>query len=163
MIPMQTHTRLLQRLPSADPIRPLTGSISAPFGSFQPSHRPANANNSPSLTSKQNGCFAATFRRHSWNPSAGTRQRRDFIGSRKAGFVAAVSDLALIMLAEPDMSFAHDGISPHRIKDSTRFGSFGCWRMTGTGLRRRDVVSRLPVVIEGSGVELLGDDLITAR
>ncbi len=129
---MQTHTRLLQRLPSADPIRPLTGSISAPFGSFQPSHRPANANNSPSLTSKQNGCFAATFRRHSWNPSAGTRQRRDFMRSRKAGFVAAVSDLALIMLAEPDMSFAQDGISPHRIKDSTRFGSFGCWRMTGT-------------------------------
>jgi hypothetical protein len=29
-----------------------------PLGSFQRSHSPANANNSPALTSKQYGCFA---------------------------------------------------------------------------------------------------------
>ena len=36
-------------------------------------------------------------------------------------------------LAAPDMSFAHDGISPQRISDNSRRGSFGFWRMTGTG------------------------------
>jgi hypothetical protein len=53
--------------------------------------------------------------------------------ARKAGFVAAVSDLALIIMAEPDMSFAHDGIKPQRINDNSRRGSFGFCRMTGTG------------------------------
>jgi len=43
------------------------------------------------------------------------------------------SDRALIMLAATDESFAHDGINPQRIKDSSRTGSFGFWRMTGTG------------------------------
>ena len=33
----------------------------------------------------------------------------------EAGKVCAVSDLALIILAAPDVSFAHDGINPHRI------------------------------------------------
>jgi hypothetical protein len=45
----------------------------------------------------------------------------------------AVSDLALIILAAPDVSFAHDGISPHRMSDNSRIGSLGFWRMTGTG------------------------------
>jgi hypothetical protein len=31
--------------------------VQLPLGSFQPSHNPANANNSHSLTSKQNGCL----------------------------------------------------------------------------------------------------------
>jgi hypothetical protein len=47
--------------------------------------------------------------------------------------VLAVSDLALIILAATDGSFAHDGISPHFTSDSSRTGSFGCWRMTGIG------------------------------
>jgi hypothetical protein len=54
-------------------------------------------------------------------------------GSRKAGFVAAVSNLALIIMAEPDESFAHHGIKPHRINDNSRRGSFEFCRMTGTG------------------------------
>jgi hypothetical protein len=53
--------------------------------------------------------------------------------SRKAGFVAAVSNLALIIMAAPDMSFAHEGVKPQRTSDSSRRGSFGFWRMTGTG------------------------------
>jgi len=59
-------------------------------------------------------------------------QRRDFNASRKAGFVKAVSDLALIMLAATDGSLAHDGTIPHFISDSLRMGSFGCCRITGT-------------------------------
>jgi hypothetical protein len=46
---------------------------------------------------------------------------------------AAVSDRALIIMAAPDMFFDHDGISPQRIKDNSRRGSFGFWRMTSTG------------------------------
>jgi len=46
--------------------------------------------------------------------------------SRNAGSVAAVSDLALIIWAEPDVSFAHEGMRPQRTSDSSRRGSFGC-------------------------------------
>jgi hypothetical protein len=60
------------------------------------------------------------------------RHLRDFIGSRKAGVVVAVSDLALI-IGGPDKAFAQDGISPHRINDISRWGCVGFWRMTGTG------------------------------
>jgi hypothetical protein len=58
---------------------------------------------------------------------------RHFNASRKAGFVAAVSDLALIIRAAADESFAHEGMSPQRISDNSRTGSFGFWRMTGIG------------------------------
>ncbi len=37
------------------------------------------------------------------------------------------------MLAATDESFAHDGINPQRIIDSSRTGSFGFWQMTATG------------------------------
>jgi hypothetical protein len=47
--------------------------------------------------------------------------------------VAAVSDLALIIWAEIDESFAHEGMSPQRINDNSRRGSFEFCRMTGTG------------------------------
>jgi TolA-binding protein len=39
-------------------------------------------------------------------------------GSRNAGFVAADSALAFIIIAAPDISLAHAGISPQRIKDT---------------------------------------------
>ena len=39
----------------------------------------------------------------------------------------------LIIIAAPDMSLAHDGMSPQRISDNSRRGSFGFWRMTGMG------------------------------
>jgi hypothetical protein len=47
--------------------------------------------------------------------------------------VLAVSDLALIILAAPDESFDHEGMSPQRISDKWRTGSLGFWRMTGMG------------------------------
>jgi hypothetical protein len=47
--------------------------------------------------------------------------------------VPAVSDLALIILDAPDESFDHEGISPQRIRESSRIGSFGFWRITGMG------------------------------
>ena len=57
----------------------------------------------------------------------------EFDGSRNAGFIAAVSDLALIIWAAMDGYSAHEGINPQRINDSSRRGSFGFCRMTGTG------------------------------
>jgi len=54
-------------------------------------------------------------------------------GSRNAGFVAAVSDLALIIWAEIEGSLAHDGIKPQRIRDNSRRGRVGFCRMTETG------------------------------
>jgi hypothetical protein len=54
------------------------------------------------------------------------------MASRNAGLVAAVSTLALIILAAPEESFDHEGINPQRISESSRIGSFGFWRMTGT-------------------------------
>src|ERR1700681_1031137 len=56
-----------------------------------------------------------------------------FRASRNAGFVAADSDFALIIRAAAFESLAHDGMSPQRISDNCRTGSFGCWRITGTG------------------------------
>jgi hypothetical protein len=58
---------------------------------------------------------------------------RNFIASRKAGKVAADSDLALIILAALDASFDHDGMRPQRTSDRSRRGSLGCWRTMGTG------------------------------
>ena len=58
---------------------------------------------------------------------------RDFMASRNAGLVLTVSDLALISRAAADESFAQRGMSPHRIGDSSRVGSFGFWRRTATG------------------------------
>jgi hypothetical protein len=55
------------------------------------------------------------------------------MASQRAGLLAAVSDLVLIIRAAPDESFDHEGIKPHRIRDNPRSGSFGCWRMTGIG------------------------------
>jgi hypothetical protein len=55
------------------------------------------------------------------------------VASRNAGIVLAVSDLALIILAAPDESLDHEGMSPHLINDDSRTGSLGLWRMTGTG------------------------------
>jgi hypothetical protein len=48
------------------------------------------------------------------------------MGSRNAGLLGAVSDLALIIPAEPDMSFAQFGINPQRISENSRRGSLGC-------------------------------------
>jgi hypothetical protein len=47
------------------------------------------------------------------------------------GAQVAVSDRALIMLAALEASSAHDEMSPQRIRDSSRAGSFGFWRITG--------------------------------
>lgn len=104
-----------------------------PLPFFQLSHIPANANSFPSSTSTQYGCFTVPVFFHSQNPSAGIMHRRNFNASRNASFVAAVSDLALIIWAPAEESFAHEGISPQRSKDNSRMGSFGFRRITGTG------------------------------
>ena len=65
--------------------------------------------------------------------TVGFRHLRDFNASRNAGLMAAVSDLALIILAAADGSFALEGMRPQRISDNSRMGSFGFCRMTGTG------------------------------
>jgi hypothetical protein len=44
-------------------------STALPAGSFQRSHIPANANSSPSFTSKQYGCFAFPMRWPSRGPT----------------------------------------------------------------------------------------------
>ena len=88
---------------------------------------------------------------------------RNFNASRNAGLVLAVSDLALIMRAAPEGSFAYDGMSPHRINDSSCTGSFGCWRMTGIGWVRCDVVPRAPVWFVGRTIEVLFNDLLPSR
>jgi hypothetical protein len=51
----------------------------------------------------------------------------------EGGFVAAVSDLALIIRAAADGSVAQEGMSPQRISDNSRTGSIGFWRIRGTG------------------------------
>jgi len=61
------------------------------------------------------------------------RTLRNFRGSRKAGFVAAVSDFALIVIAAIEASFAQCGMRPHFINEICRTGSFGCCRITGKG------------------------------
>jgi hypothetical protein len=48
-----------------------------------------------------------------------------------AALAAAVSDLALIIFPAPDISLAHEGMSPQRIRVNSRRGSFGFRRMTG--------------------------------
>jgi hypothetical protein len=103
---------------------------------LQRSQIPANANNSPPLTSKQKGCLAFPLRIHSYNPSAGIKHPRAFNASRNAGFVAAVSDLALIIRAATEGFDAHDGISPHFISVRSRTGSLGFWREPGFVLAR---------------------------
>ena len=52
--------------------------------------------------------------------------------TRNAGLMAADSDRALIIPAELDASFAHDGMRPQRTSERSRRGSLGCWRMIGT-------------------------------
>lgn len=60
------------------------------------------------------------------------------------------------------MCFARDGSKPHRIRDRTRCGSFGMLANDRDRLRGSNVVARLPIIIEGSDVEMLGEDLLTA-
>ena len=104
-----------------------------PLASLRRSHNPGKANNSHSSTSKQYGCLDFPVRDHSQKLSAGIMHLRNFSASRNAGLEPAVSDLALIIRAAADGSFAHDGISPQRTSDNFRTGSLGCWRMTATG------------------------------
>ena len=64
----------------------------------------------------------------------GETSRRAGTGARRnAGFVAAVSDFALIVLVAMDEFFDQCGMNPHRMKDNARVGSFGFWRIKGTG------------------------------
>src|SRR5262245_14692188 len=72
------------------------------------------------------GCLdRCASRRHSYHPSAGTRQRRSEKGRAKAFDVAMVSARALIIRAAPDGSRDHAGTSPQ-------------WATLSTGSSLRD-------------------------
>ena len=92
-----------------------TGGPSLAAGSRHTVHSPAMAMLWPSGLVMKNGCLTLPSRFHSYQPSAGTRQRRLATEVRNAEVVAAVSDRALIMRAPMDMSFAHAGIRPQRM------------------------------------------------
>src|SRR5208337_4733904 len=100
-------------------------SITAPAGSLHRSHNPANANRESSCIPKWNGCFSFPLRRHSKNPSAGSKHRRLMKASRKAGLLATVSARALIVLKPMLASLAHDGIRPQRASEKYRSGLDG--------------------------------------
>src|ERR1035438_4989522 len=108
-------------------------SITVPAGSLHRSHSPANANKELSCIPKWNGCFSLPLRRHSKNPSAGSKHRRLTKASRKAGLLATVSARALIVLNPILASVAQDGIKPQRASEKCRAGLDGSWRMIPTG------------------------------
>ena len=62
-----------------------------------------------------------------------SRSSSEALRSGSAGLVLDDSAFALIIRAAADGSFAHEGMSPHRTNDNSRTGSFGFWRMIGTG------------------------------
>ena len=86
-----------------------------------------------------------------------------FSGSRNAGFVAAVSDLALIMLAAPEVSFAQCGMRPHRISESSRTRFLRILADHRDRLRGRDVVARRPFIVPRATVEIFLDKLLPPR
>ena len=77
--------------------------------------------------------------------------------------MAAVSDLALIILAAPEASFDHEGSRPQRTSGNSRRGCVGFWQMTGTGwvaaMLSRGAHSSAP----GNGVEIFVDQLLFPR
>ena len=77
--------------------------------------------------------------------------------------MAAVSDLALIMLAATDESFAHDGMSPQRISESSPDGFLRMLADDRDRLGRGDVVTRAPVFFPGDAVEVFLDKLLSPR
>jgi 3-phosphoshikimate 1-carboxyvinyltransferase len=80
------------------------------------------------------GCFTAlASRRHSYQPSAGTRQRRSAKERAKAFEVATVSARALIIRAAPDASRDQAGTRPQRATLTTGVSARDDWRTTGAG------------------------------
>src|SRR5208282_414198 len=104
-------------------------SITAPAGSLHRSHSPANANSESSCIPKWNGCFSFPLRRHSKNPSAGSKHLRLVKASRKAGLLATVSARALIVLNPIVAPVAQDGMRPQRANEKRRSGVDGSWRI----------------------------------
>jgi len=69
-------------------------------------------------------------------------------------------DRALIVLAAPDESLAHDGMSPQRISDNSRASSMGFWRMAGMDWWG-NVVPGNPVLFTRNGIEVFLDNLLS--
>ena len=59
--------------------------------------------------------------------------------------------------------FDHEGMSPPHISDSFRMGSFGFWRITGTGCVGAMSYRRIPVWFVGNAVEIFLDNLLSPR
>src|SRR3954469_6581347 len=69
------------------------------------------------------GCFVGASSRlaHSYQPSAGTRQRRERAAFLKAGLSVSDSTRALSSRLPTEASLAPDGPSPHRTTRSSRW------------------------------------------
>jgi hypothetical protein len=77
-------------------------------------------------------------------------------------FALAVSDLALIICAATDWSFAHDGIKRQRTRQFTaRF--LRILPDDGNRLSGSNVIARSPVVFARDAVQILFDNLFPPR
>src|SRR5256885_6799602 len=78
-------------------------------------HRPANTTPEPSAAVRKYACLPPLSRgRHSYQPSAGTRQRRARKDGAKALELSSVSARALIIRTPMRASFAHARTRPPR-------------------------------------------------
>ena len=59
--------------------------------------------------------------------------------------------------------FDHNGIKPHRIRDNSRRGSFGFWRMTGTGWVGAMLYRGFQSGSSEMRIEVLLNDLLSPR
>ena len=116
----------------------------------QISYRPANASTSPERGVRYVGCRPAPSGRgaHSYQPSAGTRQRRRRTAERNAGSSVTVSARALISFAARLGVRAQDGTRPHFAAPQLADHAGRRGRPSGAAARppgrvgRRDVVVR---------------------
>ena len=88
---------------------------------------------------------------------------RDLNASRKAGFSCAVSDLALIMLAPTDGSFAQLGMSPPLHQGEFTDGFLWMLANNGDGLCGRNVVAGSPLLFVRGAIEVLLNKLLPSR
>src|SRR5262249_36694775 len=96
--------------------------------------RPAKASTAPSSRVMKYGWRSLEDRRtHSYQPSAGTRQRRDATDAADARAAATGSARALMLRAATLACLADEGTRPHRATDSTGCSTRRERRTTGTG------------------------------
>lgn len=106
---------VMERLYEFDPVVSIVkDSTTSPAGDFQLFHRPANTMGDPSLSRMYHGSFTVPLMIPPVESRTWYTQRRYRTDCFNAGFSDTVTDLALMILLPIDLSFAHDGINPHR-------------------------------------------------